>query len=234
MEKFFQRHIILIIVVSIVALGTLGFLFALRPALESFRLARAESARIEAEYQSALERLQKATAFTEQLNVASLPEITKLRSMFVTNPEPAYFLNLLKDKAQRSRFLLNSLEIGASDLNSAAAASGPIVDVGVQVQLKGGGYAELRELLKSLTVSVPILDVVAFTFDPKGSTVSLSMTAKRVNTQEARPTPADSRFFADTRFKALKDAVNLPARGTPGKTNPFAPVEPSPAAPAAQ
>lgn len=230
MPKFFQQHAIVALILLIIIVGTLGFMAVLRPAVDAFRLARAEAGRVEKEYVAVSRRLEQASAFVDQLNAASPAELKKLRGMFLMNPEPAYILNLISERAQLNRFLLTTLEVGGES-EGAQQKTGPLQEIGIQAQLKGGGYTELKELLKSLTRAVPLIELVSFTFEPRSSTVALNMKAKRVKTQETAPVPVDTKFFSDARFKALRDLSTLPTPGSIGKKNPFAESEAPPTPP---
>ena len=192
-----------------------------RPSLEAFRLAREDQVLAEQEYSAAMTNLEELKTLRSQLARVDASQIVKLQELFLTPPELAYLTVLLSGHAQASRFLLTSLELSAPA--AAAQAKGPLAETGIQIQLRGGGYRELKEFFKLISISVPLLDMNSFTFDPQSTSVSLNLKAWRIQTPSAARV-SDLGFLNDPQFRALRAPVGLPPLAPVGRENPFAPV----------
>lgn len=219
-KQLSQRYFTLILVLLIIIIGTLGFTFALRPSLNAYQTARAELNDFVRDYQNVENSLRKSQNLESELQRFSAGEIEKLDYFFVPAPEMAHLLAVVKSKAQAARFLLTALDAG----QGASERDGePIEDVNVQLQLKGGGYDEFKELLKLFTRAVPLIDISSFVFDPQSASVSVNLKAHRLKKDMAQSAvPIDASFFADPRFSALSSPVLLPDIAPVGRVNPFA------------
>ena len=170
MRQFLERNYVSTFILSVVTISTLGVLFLVRPALERFDNARREARTSEAEYQAISERLARARAHASEAGQLTPEDQTKLRGLFVESPETATLLTLLHEHSTASRFLLTSLEVnGQPTRNASPGPAGPLEEVHVQAQVKGGGYRELKELFKLLTISTPLTEISSFTFDQKSA-----------------------------------------------------------------
>ena len=210
------------LIVLIIVCGTLGVLFLLRPSLEEFRVARADGVSAEHEYGDTMAHLEELKTLQTELTRVDASQMDKLQQLFLTPPEIAYLTTLLSNHAQAATFLLTSLELTASP---SALVKGPLEEVGIQLQLRGGGYRELKEFFKLVSISVPLLDMSSFTFDPASANVSLNLKAWRVKTPGVS-SASDLEFLNDPRFRALRAPVALPSTAPVGRENPFAPVLP--------
>lgn len=220
-KALFNKYYLPIAVLLIVIAGTLGFTFILRPSIESFRVARLQVSDINDQYEAVYSRFETAQMLEEQLIAIAPREIEKLQSMFIDTPELAHLLGVIQKNAQATRFLLTALEVGGAK----EEVTGPLKDLAVQAQLEGGGYRELKEFLRLVTVSVPLLEINSFTYSPNGAMLSLNLKVHMLETVSQELASIDAEFFSDSKFRALRDPVPLPVKDPVGRENPFAPVE---------
>jgi len=220
---FTKQYRILILASAIIAVGIGGYFFGVRSNIAEFRSANGELAKFKETREVTQEKIVEARAVAAQATAGTPAEIIKLQSLFVRQSEIAELINIIGNRAQTARFLLTNLEISTekAERNDARA----LQTVRAQAQLKGGGYRELKELLKLLTVAVPLLEVNSFTFDPKSTTVSINLSAQRISQEASALVPVDTAFFSDPRFKALGAPVLLPQKEPVGRENPFATFE---------
>lgn len=216
-----SRYFLIICAFLIIIFGSAGFAFVLRPSLEAFRIARNAVNETALQVKELDENLSKMQALTAQATLGSAAEIEKLKRIFIGSPELAYVLTSIPKYAEATRFLVTSLDVGASPAGR-TPATGPLRQIPIQVQLKGGGYRELKEFLKLMTTSIPLFDITSLTFDPDSATVSISFNASAIQEDPSRPVPLDPKFFEDPRFSALHDPFALPVKDPVGKVNPFA------------
>lgn len=215
------HYFLLVTVLLIIVIGSVGFALVLRPSLEAFRLARNEANDAAVDAKGISETLAKMKVLIGQATLGSPAEIEKLKGIFIGSPELAYVLTSVPKYAEATRFLITSLDVGAAPAGRTPVV-GPLRQIPITAQLKGGGYNELKEFLKLMTTSVPVYDVTSFTFDPDAATVSINFNASAIQEDPSRPVPLDPTFFEDPRFKALHAPVPLPKKEPVGKANPFA------------
>jgi len=222
MHKLFEKHFIVLLVPTIVVLGTVGMMFFLVPGLEQFRVTRGEMVQAETQYQLVDAKRSALSQF--QTSIASLPpaEVKKLSTIFLHSPELSYLLPLFESRAAAASFSLRSFDVASTKEGQGSASS-----VTIQAHFKGGGYKEFKELLQLFTVSVPLIDITSFTFDPRAAEVVLNAKAERAEGASTTFVAPDSSFFTDPRFRALKDPLEPPALLPKGRQNPFAPLEKS-------
>ncbi|MBI2552528.1 hypothetical protein HYW17_04505 [Candidatus Uhrbacteria bacterium] len=221
--SFFSRVSALIPGILAVLVGTIGFSVLLRPGLDRFQEIRAELNGRQRDYQDARTRFGELSEIENRLKAISPDELKKLKAFFVEAPEVAHLLNALADRAAAAGFFIGSLEVGRA---RETEITGPLTDVSIQVQLKGGGYRELKQLLYLLSKTVPLLDFTSFAFQPQNALVSLNLKARAVvKADTPSAVPLDVSFFTDPNFQALSAPVDLPALEAVGRENPFAPLE---------
>ena len=214
---------VLIPMILVVLVGTFGFSLFLKPNLDRFQGARLELKERQVQYQKESARLQELKSIESQLGAISSDELKKLKAFFVEPPEVAHILGVLADRVAASGFFIGSLEVGRA---RETEIKGPLEDVSIQVQLKGGGYRELKQLLYLISQTVPLLDFASFAFQPQNALVSLNIKSKAVvATETPSLVPIDERFFTDPNFQDLSAPVDLPVLETVGRENPFAPLE---------
>ncbi|MDO8504999.1 MAG: hypothetical protein Q7S48_00235 [bacterium] len=216
------RYFLVVSVLLIIIAGSAGFAFVLRPSLEVFRIARDKAKETAVEVKNLEDALAKMQTLTTQATLGSSAEVEKLKGMFISSPELAFVLTSLPKYAAATRFLITSLAMDASVAPRAGLSAGPLRQIPIQVQLKGGGYGELKEFLKLITTSTPIYEVTSFTFDPRSASLSINLNAFSIEEDTASAVPLDPAFFEDPRFKALHNPSPLPKKEPVGKTNPFA------------
>lgn len=222
--SFLKRYSLATPLLLIIIVGVLGWTLILRPALKDFRLARQELRAAQEQAAKTQARLKELRGLQTQAQLGTPAEVEKLQALFVQPPELATLLQILEQNAKTARFVLVSLEVGQE--RSARASSGPLQELLVQVQLKGGGYQELKEFLKLTTQTTPLLEVSSFTLDPKSASVSMNLKALSVREEQAAPAPLSPVFFQNPQFKALRAPLPPAVPASAGRENPFAPVEP--------
>lgn len=225
-QKFFQQYLSIFLIFLIAIVGTLGFTFILRPALGAYQIASSQRGDFEQAVQKANARDKELQDLKTQLQRLSASELEKLNYFFVSPPELVYLLSAIKSRAQSARFLLTSMEISA--VSSEKDTKGPLQNVAVQAQLKGGGYSELKEFLRLMSRATPLMDISSFTYDPSSTSLSLNLKAYRIkdNLESKANILVDTSFFADPRFSALSEPVVLPDIAPVGKDDPFTALTP--------
>ncbi|GEM_PF-4788730 len=219
--QFLQRHTMVLWIVLTVVVGSLGTTFWIRPSIAAFGQAREKLHQTQQESQTAAEQLAKIDEIGAQLSTIAPEDIAKINNFFVASPELGSILGVLQQKANQTDWVLTSLDIGRVEQRS-DRAQGPLGDIAITAQLKGGGYEQLKALLTAITMSVPVFDVTSLSFDPKSASLSVSMKAHRVEIQGMRAVqPIDQSFFNDPRFKLLHAPVALPTVTPVGSLNPF-------------
>lgn len=229
-----RRYYHVTLILLIILVGSVGFIFLMRPALEDFRLARNQEKGMSDRLESVEMRLKQVHQLEGQVKSGAPSDIEKLKSMFISTPELAYVGTILQTHSQAAHFLMTALNVGTNDRT-------PVPDVGVQIsdttspeelakatttvaiaaQFKGGGYPELKELLGRITRAVPILELSSFTFDAKNTAVAVNLTASVIQQDLRHPMEFDAGFFSSPQFKALGGPLTLPNPDPVGKENPF-------------
>ena len=217
-----QRIILLALVLSIMLVGTLIVVFVLRPSIDSYGLAKEESLKIKGAYEENVKIRDLAKTIQEQIETIAPAEIEKLNAMFLGSPELPTLVTMLSKRVEDSRLNLVSLAIGSGNIEK---VQGAVEDTDIQMQVKGGRYVELRELLRLITRSTPVIEVKSFTFTPETASASLNLAVKQMKEKSSIPQAIDVDFFKDSRFKGLASPVMLPDKDPVGRENPFAKVE---------
>lgn len=220
--QFLQRHSMVSWIIATIVVGSLGTTFWIRPSIAAFGQAREKLHETQQESQTAAERLVQIDEIGAQLSAIAPEDIAKINNFFVASPELGSILAVLQQKAKETDWFLISLDIGKVEQRS-DHAQGPLGDIAIVAQLKGGGYEQLKALLTAITMSIPVFDVTSLSFDPKSASLSISMKAHRVEVQSMRAVqqPIDQAFFNDPRFKLLHAPVALPTVTPIGAHNPF-------------
>lgn len=220
-KQIFQHYLSITLIFLIAIVGTLGFTFALKPSLEVYQSTRDQFNEIEQNIHKVKLRYEELQKIKTELDRLAISEIEKLNSFFVVQPEIAQLISVIKKRAQDARFLLTSLEVNPGRKDS---KNGPVQEINVQLQMKGGGYDELKEFLRLITRTVPLIDISSFTFDPRSTSASFNFKVYRVKDDGVLQTgvPIDANFFTDPRFSALAAPVLLPDIAPVGKEDPFA------------
>lgn len=202
------------------------FIWGLKPVIAELRNLR----RMRQEAVGLLERSSLQKDYNEALirSVSQIDRgaIKKLHALFAQAPEFAHLAVLINRNSADSRWLLATLQIAGQDSRTEAASAGPLEDIAVQLQLKGGGYRELKEFLRLTTVSIPMLELTSFTFDPASGGANLNLRMRRISAAALSgggASPADLEFFETPAFAALRAPYDLPPKDPAGKANPFAP-----------
>lgn len=224
-KTLWNKYSLAVLILAIIIAGTLMFIFALQPSLEVFRLARQQANDIEAQYQSLSSRMERASAISVQTQTGAPAEIEKLQSIFIKPPELAHLMAVLETNAKTARFLVTALEIGSeSSATGARVETGPLRQINVHLQIKGGGYKNLKEFFKLITLAVPLLDVSSFTFDPKSASASINIKAQAVRELQSTAVPFDVNFFKEPIFRALNSPIPAPSKDPVGRADPFEPL----------
>lgn len=221
MTTNFSRAMMIVLAVLFVVGAAGGYGVFIRPAFAQLRAERLLLSDAVAKLERARAEKLALSVNGDSIKSGNTAEIEKLTNIFVKSPEGAYLINVLQDHARNARLFLTSFDLGIGRITERDSA-GPLASIPIQVQLKGAGYREFKEFLKRITTSVPLLNVTAFTFDPKSATVSVNLLAYRLRDPVSSSIPLDASIFADPKFNALAIPIPFPATGTVGRENPFA------------
>lgn len=221
MGQLLTRYAPAIIVGAIIIVGTLGIILIVMPAYDSFIYARDELRQANSALQSTEDRLAHLASIETVYENINPDDAKKISAIFVTPPELATIVHALDTAARKSRWALIAVDIVEGRVG-AADADKESMEIAIQAQLKGGGYAELRQFLAILAKMVPLLDVSSFSFNPDNTSMNVSIKAKRPPMLRDILPALDRALFEDPRIKTLNSPLTLPPIGNPGLTNPFA------------
>ncbi len=212
----YKNYLLVLLLILVLVFGI--FLLIL-PTARNLRAVRSSRDLTAQEVRDFNGQLIEMRALQEKIQGLGATDLAKLRALFVDRPEIAYVANVIEKYATDSKWFLNSFAL--SDVVANDKQTGPLLDINIQAQMHGGGYRELKEFLRFMTLATPLVEVSSFTFEPKSASTSINLKV-RSSAQSATGT-FDSAVFNERRFKALLAPLSLPEVAPVGKTNPFAP-----------
>lgn len=196
-----------------------GIFLVIRPAIRQFRETINARQALLSQERVLNDKLEELNTLQSRVQTIAAADLAKLRGLFVDPPAIAYIGAALNKYATASKLFLASFSV--SQAPGAQKSTSPLAEIQLQAQLKGGGYREIKEFLRFLTLSVPIMEVSSFTFESRSASANVNLKVYTVaRTARGR---FDPEIFEDRRFKALLQPVQLPPVEPTGKVNPFSP-----------
>ncbi len=212
----YKNHLLALLLILVLVFGVFLFIF---PAARNLRALRGSRDLAVQEVRDLNSQLIEMSTLQDKIKGLEASDLAKLRALFVDPPEIAYVANVIEKYATDSKWFLSSFTLG--DLAANDKQTGPLRDINIQVQLRGGGYRELKEFLRFMTLATPLVEVSSFTFEPKSASTSINLKVRSIAPGAAGT--FDPTVFSERRFKALLAPLDLPEVAPVGKSNPFAP-----------
>lgn len=172
--------------------------------------------------QMELERLySRAKTVSQTLRTIDAESRARLGQIFAVQPDLGTYGQLLNSLASANNFVLTSISVGDNSKNESMAG---LSEIQLTVQLKGGGYKDLKNLLADVTRAVPLIEVSSLTYSPESAVLALNLISYAVKDGLPLPATLDTTLLKDPRLLMLRAPV-VPTQPPPaGRENPFAPL----------
>lgn len=176
--QIFVKQFYIVSTLMLVSLLTAGWILAVRPAALAAR-AKEESIQKNAsalEEQLKKQEEMKATiAAVDGLTPSEREKITASILEKIDKPSLWLYFNTL---AEESGMVLEKIDItGLKEGRAATSESSKasVAPVDIDVALRGSGYATLKRMLTAAEQSLPLMDIISFSFQPDSEVINIKV-----------------------------------------------------------
>ena len=176
LKNLFEKYQRLIFIIATLIVLALGYLLVLQKPATDYRQNLALWNKLNGDISQANSELAKAASYSNQIYQPTTREQKLFNMALPEAADPSSIIEHLTSLAKKAGFTVNSIDIETVSARGANVASADnIGKTAVDLKLSGGGYTELKTLVKLLEDSIMMIDISAIDFSSKSPIYDVSL-----------------------------------------------------------
>ncbi|MFA6526025.1 MAG: hypothetical protein WCT26_01250 [Candidatus Buchananbacteria bacterium] len=180
----FRRPIMLIIALMVLVIG---YFAVLAYPIGEYQKGLVKLQNLNADMEEAYGDLEKSTNYYANIYKPTPLESKLLDMALPVRPDDSSLIAQITSMAQKSGFVVSNIDIEqTNNIAGSKVSVSNISKVSVRLKIKGGGYDELKQLLKLMESSLMIIDVYSINFTSKSPIYDLALVAYYYNNPNSK------------------------------------------------